>query len=58
MLMTGAEIKFILDELGKPMYDLTEWEAGFLRSVRSHFALYGSLSAKQMQTLSRIWDKF
>lgn len=38
-----------------PSRDLTPWEAGFLESVRVQLELRGSLSAKQVQTLERIY---
>ncbi len=58
MLLTKKEYTFIIDQLDKQRYDLNEWENGFLDSVKKEAEQDKPLSVKQLQTLSRIWDKF
>lgn len=36
---------------------LSEWEAGFVQSIREQFNRKGSLSEKQLETLEKIWEK-
>jgi hypothetical protein len=36
---------------------LSEWEQGFIQSVRELFDRRGSLSDKQLETLNNIWEK-
>lgn len=39
------------------MQRLSDWEQGFLLSVRVQFKMKGTLTEKQFQALERIWDK-
>jgi regulator of sigma D len=36
---------------------LSEWEQGFIQSVREQFDRRGSLSDKQLEILNNIWEK-
>jgi hypothetical protein len=36
---------------------LTEWEAGFIDSIRSRLERELPLSAKQIETLDKIWER-
>jgi hypothetical protein len=37
--------------------DLTEWETGFIASIRSRLERGGILTAKQIETLDTIWHR-
>lgn len=55
MILTIKEVDWILTQLDDNQ--LTEWEEGFVRSVRALRAIGSGLTTKQIETLSRIWDK-
>lgn len=57
MLLGKLETAFILEQLGLRTYQLTGWERGFVVSVTEQVADGGVLTAKQQDTLSRIWEK-
>lgn len=36
---------------------LTEWEQGFIQSIREQFDRRGSLSERQREILDKIWER-
>lgn len=55
MLYTMNECDFILSQLNH--IDLTDWEENFVASIEAQRKAGKTLSDKQIETLSRIWDK-
>ena len=55
MLYTDKECDFILTQLNDSY--LTEWEQTFVNSIREARKQGRRLSIKQIEVLSRIWDK-
>lgn len=52
--MTDAEA--MLEDCVKRESKLNEWEKGFIQSL-SEMDDFGSLSAKQYETLEKIWER-
>jgi hypothetical protein len=55
-LYTTNQLLFVIRELLK-RHDLTEWEAGFVRSVDFAMRSGRQLSSPQAVCLSNIWDR-
>lgn len=55
MLMTEKEYDFILEQLD--MNSLTEWEFEFIKSIKQRRFIGQTLTTKQIECLSKIWDK-
>lgn len=47
----------LVDDCEKRESRLTEWEAGFLDSIRRRLEDELPLSAKQVETLDKIWER-
>lgn len=47
----------MIDDCEKRESRLTEWERGFIDSVRAQLERERSLSQKQTETLDQIWDR-
>lgn len=58
MKYSDKELGFIVDRIDKQSYELTEWELGYFESVKKRVRAGLSLSPKQAECLSKIWDKF
>ena len=54
-IYTQKEAEFLTTQLSLRFYELTEWEQGFIDSIKGREA---RLSPKQAETLSRIWEKY
>lgn len=57
MLYSMKECDFILERIEKENPSLTDWEENFLRSVKAARSIGAGLTNKQVECLSRIWDK-
>lgn len=57
MLYTMTEVDFILQRVDLIPGTLTEWEQGFIDSIREQRYAGRTLSDRQVATLARIWDK-
>lgn len=55
MLMTEKEYDFILAQID--MNSLTEWEFEFVRNIKQIRFIGQPLTTKQIECLSKIWDK-
>lgn len=55
MIMTQTEADFILENLDDAQ--LNDWEQTFVQSLRLHRKSLRPLTNKQIETLSRIWDR-
>lgn len=47
----------LVDDCEKRESRLTEWEAGFVDSIRNQLENEKPLSAKQIETLDKIWER-
>lgn len=47
----------LVDDCEKRESRLTEWESGFLDSIRHRLENEQPLSAKQIETLDKIWER-
>jgi hypothetical protein len=52
---TYALARHMLDKLGNPSKELTEWEENFITSITEFIDARGYLTPKQMETLERIY---
>ena len=50
-------IQFVINDLSHNT-NLSEWEKGFIKSVKEYSDKGGFLSAKQLGTLSNLWGKY
>jgi len=50
-------ITFVIHELSHNP-QLSDWEDGFIKSIKEHFASGKFLSDKQLQKLSDLWEKY
>ena len=55
MIMIQTEADFILENLDDAQ--LNDWEQTFVQSLRLHRKNLRPLTNKQIETLSRIWDR-
>jgi hypothetical protein len=58
--MSGSwadEYLTMIDDCEKRESKLTEWEVGFLDSIKSQVGRDKPLSVKQVETLDRIWER-
>jgi hypothetical protein len=53
----ASEYLKLVDDCEKRESRLTEWEAGFIDSIRSQLEREKPLSQKQTETLDRIWER-
>jgi hypothetical protein len=51
------DIKELIEDCMAREERLNEWEANFIQSISEQFADTEKLSAKQYETLNKIWDK-
>lgn len=56
-MMTKDEVQTLIEDCENRSDKLSSWEAQFIDSVSRQFANNGSLSPKQIETLSYIWEK-
>lgn len=57
MKYADKELNFIADRIEKQLYELTEWEESFFKSVLPRIRAAIPLSDKQQEIVSKIWDK-
>jgi hypothetical protein len=57
MKYTDKELLFIGERINKNLYELSEWEKGFFESVYPRILAGVPLPHKQLESLSKIWDK-
>jgi hypothetical protein len=50
-------IEHMIQELERPVKELSEWEENFMASVKIQFQLKSDLSDKQVTVLQRIYDE-
>ncbi len=50
-------IKHVIDRL-LDNRNLSNWEEGFIGSIKKYYDDGGFLSDKQLQTLSNLWEKY
>lgn len=50
-------IEYIINRLSEEV-KLNDWEKNFISNIKTQFSNTGSLSSKQKQTLSLIWEKY
>lgn len=55
MIMTQTETDFILENIDDNQ--LNAWERTFVQSLRLHRGNLRPLTNRQIETLSRIWDR-
>lgn len=56
-MSTADEIQSMVDDCEKRSEKLSEWEAGFIDSVSVQLGRGNSLTAKQDETLTKIWER-
>lgn len=57
MRYSQKELLFIAERIDKQLYELSDWEQSFFKSVQSRIVQGLTLSSKQVEVLSKIWDK-
>ena len=55
--MTDDAIDTLITDCENRSDRLSEWESGFIDSIRRQYDTKGGLSDKQLLTLNKIWDK-
>lgn len=55
--MTNEEVEQMMADCEAREGRLTDWERGFLDSIRNYLDRGGFLSERQSEKLERIWDR-
>lgn len=58
MIIGNKEATFVIDELEKISYNLTDWEVQFVDSIRRQIDDGKKLSYKQRETINNVWEKY